>query len=118
MHTTTGIKLPSEILLGNSSIGNSHYRIASSYTFEKKQTPLKAEKYIITTEGMEPVMRITRMGFGVAGEEVQKYLSEGHTKVLVHVVGPERECAFSKEKDKDWRLHDIKQRIKNLTAKD
>ena len=77
---------------------------------------MKAEKYIITTEGVEKPVRITRMGFGIAGEEVQKYLSEGAPIVRVHVVGPEKSAIFSKEKDKEWRLHDIKQRIKGLTA--
>ena len=77
---------------------------------------VKAEKYIITTEGVEKTIRITRMGFGVAGEEVQKYLGEGVPTVRVHVVGPEKECVFGK--DKEWRLHDIKQRIKSLTAVD
>ena len=79
---------------------------------------MKAEKYIITTEGVETPIRITRMGFGAAGEEVQKYLSEGAPAVRVHVVGPEKQILFAKEKDKDWRLHDIKQRIKGLTAVD
>ena len=77
---------------------------------------MKAEKYIITTEGVESPARITRMGFGIAGEEVQKFLSEGAPIVRVHVVGPEKEAIFSKEKEKEWRLHDIKQRIKGLTA--
>jgi hypothetical protein len=77
---------------------------------------VKAEKYIITTEGVEKPERIIRMGFGIAGEEVQKFLSEGAPIVRVHVVGPEKNAIFSKEKDKEWRLHDIKQRIKGLTA--
>ncbi len=77
---------------------------------------MKAEKYIITTEGVEKPERITRMGFGIAGEEVQKFLSEGAPTVRVHVVGPEKEAVFIREKEKEWRLHDIKQRIKGLTA--
>ena len=76
---------------------------------------MKAEKYIITTEGVEKPERMTRMGFGIAGEEVQKFLSEGAMIVRVHVVGPEKEAVFSREKDRDARLHDIKQRIKGLT---
>jgi len=76
---------------------------------------MKAEKYIITTEGTEKPMKITRMGFGVAGEEVQQYLTDGAPLVRVHVVGPEKECTFTKEKGKTPRLHDIKQRIKSLT---
>jgi hypothetical protein len=77
---------------------------------------VKAEKYIITTEGGEKNERITRMGFGIAGEEVQNFLSNGALAVRVHVVGPEKECVFARERGKEWRLHDIKQRIKNLTA--
>ena len=76
---------------------------------------MKAEKYIISTEGVENPVSITRMGFGIAGEEVQKFLSEGAPVVRIHVVGPEKECTFVKEKNKEWRLHDIKQRIKSLT---
>jgi hypothetical protein len=76
---------------------------------------LKAEKYIITTEGVEHPIRITRMGFGVTGEEVQQFLADGAPRVRVHVVGPEKECTFAKEKGKDPRLHDIKQKIKSLT---
>ena len=76
---------------------------------------MKAEKYIITTEGVEKPERIIRMGFGIAGEEVQKFLSDGAMIVRVHVVGPEKEAVFSREKDRDSRLHDIKQRIKGLT---
>jgi hypothetical protein len=56
------------------------------------------------------------MGYGIAGEEVQQFLSEGAPIVRVHVVGPEKEALFSREKDKEWRLHDIKQRIKGLTV--
>lgn len=77
---------------------------------------MKAEKYIITTEGVEKPERIIRMGFGIAGEEVQKFLSDGAPIVRVHVVGPEKFVLFTKEKEKEWRLHDIKQRIKSLTA--
>ena len=77
---------------------------------------MKAEKYIITTEGVEKPARIIRMGFGIAGEEVQQFLIDGAPVVRVHVVGPEKEAIFSKEKDKEWRLHDIKQRIKGLTS--
>ena len=76
---------------------------------------MKAEKYIITTEGVETPARIIRMGYGIAGEEVQQFLSEGAPTVRVHVVGPEKEAIFSREKEKEWRLHDIKQRIKGLT---
>jgi hypothetical protein len=76
---------------------------------------LKAEKYIITTEGVEKPERIVRMGFGIAGEEVQKFLNDGAPVVRIHVVGPEKECTFIKEKNKELRLHDIKQRIKSLT---
>lgn len=79
---------------------------------------MKAEKYIITTEGVENPARITRMGFGIAGEEVQQFLTDGAPTVRVHVVGPEKECVFAREKGKDWRLHDIKQRIKGLTMQD
>ena len=79
---------------------------------------MKAEKYIITTEGVEIPSRITRMGFGIAGEEVQKFLSDGAPLVRVHVVGPEKDVIFAKEKGKEWRLHDIKQRIKGLTMQD
>jgi hypothetical protein len=79
---------------------------------------VKAEKYIITTEGVEKPERIIRMGFGIAGEEVQKFLSEGAPLVRVHVVGPEKEATFAKEKGKEIRLHDIKQRIKGLTLQD
>jgi len=79
---------------------------------------VKAEKYIITTEGVEKPSRIIRMGFGIAGEEVQKFLSEGAPVVRVHVVGPEKFALFSKEKGKELRLHDIKQRIKGLTLQD
>jgi hypothetical protein len=76
---------------------------------------VKAEKYIITTEGTEKPVKITRMGFGITGEEVQQFLADGVPLVRVHVVGPERECTFSREKGKNPRLHDIKQRIKSLT---
>ncbi len=79
---------------------------------------MKAEKYIITTEGVEAPSRITRMGFGIAGEEVQKFLSDGAPLVRVHVVGPEKDVIFEKEAGKEWRLHDIKQRIKGLTLQD
>ena len=79
---------------------------------------MKAEKYIISTEGVETPSRITRMGFGIAGEEVQKFLSEGAPTVRVFVVGPDKEVLFAKEKGKEWRLHDIKQRIKGLTLQD
>ena len=61
-------------------------------------------------------MTISRMGYGVAGEEVQKFLNEGATRIVVHVVGPEKETIFSQ--DREWRLLDIKQRIKNLTQVD
>ncbi|MEI8134842.1 MAG: hypothetical protein WCH46_07155 [bacterium] len=76
---------------------------------------MKAEKYIITTEGTDQPTTISRMGFGVAGEEVQNFLANGIPKVRVRVVGPEKECTFSREKGKEIRLHDIKQRIKSLT---
>jgi hypothetical protein len=79
---------------------------------------VKAEKYIITTEDVEIPSRITRMGFGIAGEEVQKFLTDGAPKVRVFVVGPNKEVLFVKEKGKEWRLHDIKQRIKGLTLQD
>jgi hypothetical protein len=76
---------------------------------------VKAEKYIITTEGVEKPARITRMGYGIAGEEVQKFLSDGAPVVRIHVVGPEKECTFTAEKNREWKLHDIKQKIKSLT---
>jgi hypothetical protein len=79
---------------------------------------VKAEKYIITTEGVEKPSRIVRMGFGIAGEEVQKFLSDGAPIVRVHVVGPEKDVLFAREKGKEWRLHDIKQRIKGLTLQE
>ena len=79
---------------------------------------MKAEKYIITTEEVEAPMRITRMGFGIAGEEVQKFLNDGAPKVRVFVVGPDKEVTFAKEKGKELRLHDIKQRIKGMTVQD
>src|SRR5579872_4429676 len=89
----------------------------ATFIFIKQKTKIvKAEKYIITTEGVEKPARIVRMGFGIAGEEVQQFLSNGAPLVRVHVVGPEKEAIFTREKDKEWRLHDIKQRIKGLTA--
>ncbi len=77
---------------------------------------MKAEKYIITTEGVEVPVSITRMGYGIAGEEVQKFLSEGAPRVRIRVVGPEKETIIIQ--DRQWRLLDIKQRIKNLTSDD
>ncbi len=81
------------------------------------RTPtMKAEKYIITTEGVDVPVTITRMGYGIAGEEVQKFLSEGAPRVRIRVVGPEKETIIIQ--DRQWRLLDIKQRIKNLTSDD
>ena len=88
----------------------------ATFLVTNNNTDLKAEKYIITTEGVEKPARIVRMGFGIAGEEVQQFLNDGAPVVRVHVVGPEKDAIFTKEKEKDWRLHDIKQRIKGLTA--
>jgi hypothetical protein len=77
---------------------------------------MKAEKYIITSEGTDTPVSMTRFGYGVAGEEVQKLLDNGIPKVRVHVVGPEKETVFGK--DRPWKLVDIKARIKNLTIGD
>ncbi len=77
---------------------------------------MKAEKYVITTEGGVTPIKITRFGFGVAGEEIQKLLLTDAKLIRVFVVGPNKETLFDKERE--WRLHDIKQRIKNLTYVD
>jgi hypothetical protein len=78
---------------------------------------LIAEKYIITTEGSGEPLTVVRYGFGAAGEEIQKLLAKQDvTKVLVDVHGHNKHTHFSK--DKNWRLLDIKQKVKNLTLVD
>jgi hypothetical protein len=78
---------------------------------------VKAEKYIITTEGNEHPLKVTRWGFGAAGEEIQKMLTDPSVKVVrIFVVGPDKQTFFGR--DKEWRLLDIKQKIKSLTTPD
>jgi hypothetical protein len=77
---------------------------------------MKFEKYLITSEGTETPVSIVRWGFGVAGEEIQRLLLTDAKQIRVKVVGPEKEILFGK--DKEWRLLDIKQRVKNLTHVD
>jgi hypothetical protein len=78
---------------------------------------VKAEKYIITTEGNEHPIKVVRWGFGAAGEEIQKILCDASVKIVrITVVGPEKQTFFGR--DKEWRLLDIKQKIKSLTTPD
>ena len=77
---------------------------------------MKFEKYLISSEGTETPVQIVRWGFGVAGEEIQKLLLTDAKQIRIKVIGPDKETVFVK--DKEWRLHDIKQRIKNLTHVD
>ena len=103
----TGTVHPLKALTKHSSVIVTHHNRAPI---------MKAEKYIITTEGVDVPVTITRMGYGIAGEEVQKFLSEGAPRVRIRVVGPEKETIIIQ--DRVWRLLDIKQRIKNLTSDD
>ena len=87
---------------------------------------MKAEKYLIVTESILtsvtdaggavialPIAK-TRYGFGAAGEEVQKLLALGIEKVRVKIDGTPSETIFVNSRP--WRLLDIKQRIKGLSA--
>jgi hypothetical protein len=78
---------------------------------------VKAEKYVITTEGSSEPIRLVRWGFGAAGEEIQKLLTDGTVKLVrVEVTGLNKFAVFGR--DKIWRLLDIKQKIKGLTSVD
>jgi hypothetical protein len=74
---------------------------------------VKAEKYIISAEGTDASETTTRWGFGAASEEVQRFLSKQVPKVRIRIDGTVREAVFAQ--DKDWRLLDIKQRLKTLS---
>ena len=85
---------------------------------------MKAEKYIIMIEAplkaddgaiATPVTK-TRFGFGAAGEEVQKLLAAGMERIRVRIDGTTSETVFGNTRP--WRLLDIKQRIKGLSADD
>lgn len=83
---------------------------------EQVQT-VKAEKYVITTEGTGEPIKIVRWGFGAAGEEIQKLLTDSAvTLVRIEVTGTIKAAVFGR--DKEWRLLDIKQKIKSLTSVD
>ncbi len=80
---------------------------------------MKAEKYLIVTESVAPttpVVSKVRFGFGAAGEEVQKLLLTGVDRVRVKIDGTPLETVFITARP--WRLLDIKQRIKSLSAND
>jgi hypothetical protein len=80
---------------------------------------VKAEKYLIVTESSAPALPIVskvRFGFGAAGEEVQKLLTTGVERVRVRIDGTALETVFASARP--WRLLDIKQRIKGLSATD
>ncbi len=76
---------------------------------------VKAEKYIITSEGVETPETTSRWGFGAASEEIQQFLYR-HPKVRIRIEGTPKEAVFDQEKD--WRLLDIKQRLKTLSNLD
>lgn len=77
---------------------------------------MKAEKYLIVTEGNGQSTTKVRFGFGAAGEEVQKLLTAGVELVRVKIDGTTHETTFVASRP--WRLLDIKQRIKGLSADD
>lgn len=78
---------------------------------------MKAEKYVITTEGAAEPIRIIRWGFGAAGEEIQKLLADVRVKLIrIQVADMNKATVFIK--DREWRLLDIKQKIKSLTTPD
>jgi len=80
---------------------------------------VKAEKYLITTEPASKetaVISKVRFGFGAAGEEVQKLLVPGVDRVRVRIDNTKLETVFAN--GRPWRLLDIKQRIKGLSATD
>ena len=75
--------------------------------------PVKAEKYVITTERSgESSMRI-RFGFGAAGEEVQRLLESGVDQIRVRIEGLPSETIFVK--GRTMKLVDIKHQIKSLS---
>jgi hypothetical protein len=75
---------------------------------------VKAEKYVIIIDQDGKSSTRIRLGFGAAGEEVQKLLSAGADSVMVQVPSNGGQTVFYS--GKTWRLLDIKQRIKGLTA--
>jgi hypothetical protein len=80
---------------------------------------VKAEKYLITTEAATPTIPVVskvRFGFGAAGEEVQKLLLTAVDRVRVRIDSTPIETVFVTARP--WRLLDIKQRIKGLSAID
>ena len=78
---------------------------------------MKAEKYVITAEGTPEPLKLVRWGFGAAGEEIQKLLTDMNVKLVrIEVSGLNKFAVFGR--DKIWRLLDIKQKIKGLTAVD
>lgn len=78
---------------------------------------MKAEKYVITTEGSAEPIKMVRWGFGAAGEEIQKLLTDAAVNLVrVEVSGLNKFANFGR--DKIWRLLDIKQKLKGLTAVD
>jgi hypothetical protein len=74
---------------------------------------VKAEKYIITSEGVESPETTQRWGFGAASEEIQRFLNKPVPKVRIRIEGTPKEAVF--EQERDWRLLDIKQRLKTLS---
>lgn len=77
---------------------------------------VKAEKYIISAEGLDVPQTTTRWGFGAASEEIQRFLSQQVPLVRIRIDGTPKEAVFAQ--DKDWRLLDIKQRLKTLSNLD
>jgi hypothetical protein len=77
---------------------------------------IKTEEYAIITEGVQPETH-SRLGFGAASELIQKLLKDPSiTKVTINIKGQTRSAQFSPEKQ--WKLIDIKQRIKLLSNND
>jgi hypothetical protein len=75
---------------------------------------MKAEKYLLQIEAGGTVSVKVRYGFGAAGEEVQKLLDLGKPeRIRVKIEGQTREVEF--QPGKQFRLADIKQKIKSLS---
>jgi hypothetical protein len=75
---------------------------------------VKAEKYVIIIDQDGKSTTRVRLGFGAAGEEVQRLLTAGADSVKVQVPSTGGQTVF--QSGRQWRLLDIKQRIKGLTA--
>jgi hypothetical protein len=112
------------IVQRNRTIVTSHF--ASRTAFFTDIPRVKAEKYLIVTEfpqkssdgspAVVPSISKIRFGFGAAGEEVQKLLTTGAERVRVRIEGMPSEATFVN--GRLWRLLDIKQRLKGLSADD